>query len=46
MLRLVRPSRLITHTFPLGRAGDLYRMLDTAPEGMIQAVFAYNEAPG
>ncbi len=44
MLRLIRPSRLITHTFPLEEAGKLYRMLDTAPEGMIQAVFAYNEA--
>jgi alcohol dehydrogenase len=44
MLKLVRPSRLITHTFPLERGRDLYRMLDTAPEGMIQAVFAYDEA--
>ncbi len=44
MLKLVRPSRLITHAFPLEQAGDLYRMLDTGPEGMIQAVFAYREA--
>lgn len=44
MLQRIRPSRLITHTFPLEEAGKLYRMLDTAPEGMIQAVFAYNEA--
>ena len=41
MLRLVRPSRWITHRFPIGQAAQAYSLLDQTPESAIQIVFTY-----
>jgi 2-desacetyl-2-hydroxyethyl bacteriochlorophyllide A dehydrogenase len=38
----IRPSRWITHRFPLERAVDAYRMLDEAPGDTIQVVLTYS----
>ncbi len=42
MLRRVRPSRLITHRFPLNRAAEAYRLLDERPQEVLQIVFTYD----
>lgn len=34
----VRPSRFITHRFPLERAAEAYRLIDTRPEEVVQVV--------
>jgi threonine dehydrogenase-like Zn-dependent dehydrogenase len=41
MLNKVRPSRLITHKFPLEKADQAYRMLAESPEDTIQVIFTY-----
>ncbi len=38
LLRQVAPSRFITHSFPLERAAEAYRLLDERPGEVIQAV--------
>lgn len=42
MLRRYHPDRLITHTFPIERAPEAYRLLDENPAGAIQIVFRYS----
>jgi threonine dehydrogenase-like Zn-dependent dehydrogenase len=41
MIRLTRPSRLITHEMPVERAAEAYDLLDLRPEEALQVVFAY-----
>ncbi len=41
MLRLVKPSRLITHRYTLKDASRAYSDLDAGVEGMLQAVIVY-----
>ena len=41
MIRLTRPSRLITHEMPVERAAEAYDLLDRRPEEALQVVFAY-----
>jgi 2-desacetyl-2-hydroxyethyl bacteriochlorophyllide A dehydrogenase len=41
MIRLTRPSRLITHTVPVARAAEAYDLLDRRPEKTLQVVLAY-----
>lgn len=43
MLRQIRPSRWITHRFPLSRAAETYQILDRQPETAIQVLFTYDE---
>jgi 2-desacetyl-2-hydroxyethyl bacteriochlorophyllide A dehydrogenase len=38
----IRPSRWITHRFPIGDAAEAYRLLDESPQTAIQAVFTYS----
>lgn len=38
-LLAVRPSRLITHRFPLAEASEAYQLLDRSPQSTIQIVF-------
>jgi threonine dehydrogenase-like Zn-dependent dehydrogenase len=38
-LLAIRPSRLITHRFPLAEASEAYQLLDHAPQSTIQVVF-------
>jgi len=42
MLRVVRPSRLITHEIPVERAAEAYDILDRRPEEALQVVFTYS----
>jgi 2-desacetyl-2-hydroxyethyl bacteriochlorophyllide A dehydrogenase len=42
MLRLVQPSRWITHRFPLEQAPQAYQLLDQHPEQAIQVVFTHS----
>ncbi len=37
-IRRIRPSRWITHRFPVERADEAFRLLDTAPQSTIQVV--------
>ena len=41
MLRAVRPSRLITHRYPIGRAADAYALLDRQPDEALQVILEY-----
>jgi threonine dehydrogenase-like Zn-dependent dehydrogenase len=41
MIRLTRPSRLITHEMPVEQAADAYDLLDRRPEEALQVVFTY-----
>lgn len=41
MIRKVRPQQLISHRVPLDQAGSIYRLLDQAPEPVLQAIFSY-----
>ena len=41
MVRLLRPSRLITHRFPLEEATKAYELLDRRPEQAIQVMLTY-----
>ncbi len=43
MLRRVRPSRLITHRFPLPQAKQAYTLLDHHPEEALGVLFTYEE---
>jgi 2-desacetyl-2-hydroxyethyl bacteriochlorophyllide A dehydrogenase len=40
-LKRVKPARLITHRFPIQKAGEAYQLLDENPEDTIQVVFTY-----
>lgn len=39
LARRLQPARFITHRFPLERAADAYRLVDTRPDLTIQVVF-------
>ena len=41
MLAEIKPSRFITHRFPLRRASEAYHLLDQTPEESIQVIFTY-----
>jgi 2-desacetyl-2-hydroxyethyl bacteriochlorophyllide A dehydrogenase len=41
MIRLTRPSRLITHELPVEDAAEAYDLLDRRPEAALQVVFTY-----
>lgn len=41
MIALVKPSKLITHRFPIDMADEAYRLLDENPGDAIQVVFSY-----
>ena len=41
MLKRVKPAQLITHRFPIQKAGEAYRLLDENPGDTIQVVFTY-----
>ena len=41
MLRSVRPSRFITHRFPLSEAAQAYQLVDQHPQDALQVVFTY-----
>lgn len=41
MLKRVRPSRLISHRFPLEKAGEAYRLIDRSGEQALQVIFTY-----
>ncbi len=43
MLRETRPSRLITHRFPLSQAALAYEMLDRQPAEAIQVILYYRD---
>jgi threonine dehydrogenase-like Zn-dependent dehydrogenase len=43
MLKQLKPSRLITHRFPISRAAEAYKMIDRQPEHCIQAILTYEE---
>jgi 2-desacetyl-2-hydroxyethyl bacteriochlorophyllide A dehydrogenase len=40
-LRRLRPSRWITHTFPLDEAPRAYQLLDQNPENALQVIFSH-----
>ncbi len=42
MLETVRPSRFITHRFPIEQADEAYRLLDQQPQDAVQVVFTYD----
>lgn len=39
----IQPEKWITHRFPLERAGEAYRLMDTSPGETIQVLFKYGE---
>lgn len=41
MIRRLNPESLITHKLPLAEAAQIYRLIDQAPEQVLQAVFIY-----
>lgn len=41
MIRRVKPQALISHRMPIDQAADIYRLLDQAPEQVLQAIFIY-----
>nr|WP_225587826.1 zinc-binding alcohol dehydrogenase [Methylomonas fluvii] len=41
MIRQVKPQALISHRVPIDQAADIYKLLDQAPEQVLQAVFIY-----
>lgn len=41
LLRQIHPARFITHSFPLERADQAYKLLDTQPENVLQVIFRY-----
>jgi threonine dehydrogenase-like Zn-dependent dehydrogenase len=43
MIRLARPSRLITHEFPVERTAEAYELLDRRPWEALQVVLAYGQ---
>jgi threonine dehydrogenase-like Zn-dependent dehydrogenase len=43
-LRVIRPSRLITHRVPFSRAGDAYRLIADAPAQTMQVMLVHESA--
>ncbi|MBD3305534.1 zinc-binding dehydrogenase [candidate division KSB3 bacterium] len=43
MLNILKPSRLITHTFPFDQAAQAFDLLNTRPEQALQVVLTYQE---
>ena len=43
MIRQVEPSRLVTHRFPVARAGEAYRLLDESPQDALQVLLTYDD---
>lgn len=41
MIRQLKPSRLITHRFPIEQAAEAYQLLDKNPEKVIQVLLTY-----
>ena len=41
MIRQLKPSRLITHRFPIEQAAEAYQLLDKNPEKVIQILLTY-----
>ena len=41
MIRQLKPSRLITHRFPIEQAAEAYQLLDQNPEKVIQILLTY-----
>lgn len=41
MIRQVKPQALISHRTPIDQAADIYKLLDQAPEQVLQAIFIY-----
>lgn len=41
MIRQVQPQTLISHRFDINQAKDIYHLLDTAPETVLQAILTY-----
>ncbi|MGZ0079481.1 zinc-binding dehydrogenase [Methylomonas sp. YC3] len=41
MIRQVKPQALISHRIPIDQAADVYKLLDQAPEQVLQAIFIY-----
>ena len=41
MVQKIRPSQLITHTFPFEQAEQAYKLIDSHPEKTIQVIFSY-----
>lgn len=41
MIRQVKPQALISHRIPIDQAADIYKLLDQAPEQVLQAVYIY-----
>jgi 2-desacetyl-2-hydroxyethyl bacteriochlorophyllide A dehydrogenase len=41
MIRQLKPSRLITHRFPIDQAAEVYQLLDQSPEKVIQILLTY-----
>jgi 2-desacetyl-2-hydroxyethyl bacteriochlorophyllide A dehydrogenase len=44
-IRRIRPSRWITHRFPVERAEDAFKLLDASQQDTLQVVFEYGAAP-
>ena len=42
-IKTIRPSKFITHRFPLERAAVAYHLLDENPQDVIQVIFEYPE---
>ena len=42
-LKLLEPSRLITHQLPLAEAADAYQLVSDAQEDVLQILFSYKE---
>lgn len=43
MVRRVRPSRLVTHRFPLGEAAAAYDLLDRRPADAVQVILDHHD---
>jgi 2-desacetyl-2-hydroxyethyl bacteriochlorophyllide A dehydrogenase len=43
-IRVLRPSRLITHRIPFARAGEAYRLIADAPGTTIQVILSHADA--
>jgi hypothetical protein len=43
MIRLIDPTKLITHTLPLQEAGTLYKQLHEAHADIVQPLFHYSD---
>lgn len=41
MIRRIKPSKWITHTFPISEAAHTYHLIDQNPENTIQVLFSY-----